>query len=218
MLRAIFWDNDGVLVDTERLYYEATRDALARAGVELREEVYEDLSLRQGRSVFELLSGHGADDDEIARLRAERDAHYLHLLRAPRLVIDGVEDTLRALHGRLRMGVVTSARKIHFDTIHRASGLVRYFDFVLTREDYERTKPDPEPYLKALERAGLRADECIVIEDTERGLRSATAAGMRCIVIPSALAPSGDFSAAHAVLSRVRDVERELRGWIGSDG
>jgi HAD superfamily hydrolase (TIGR01509 family) len=210
MLRAILWDNDGVLVDTERLYYQATRAALARAGMELSEEVYEDVSLRQGHSVFELLRRRGGGEDEIERLRAERDAHYLGLLESGGLVIEGVEETLRALHGKLAMAVVTSARRIHFDTVHRASGLARYFDFVLTREDYGRCKPDPEPYRTALVRTGLRADECLVIEDTERGLVSATEAGMRCIVIPNSLARSGDFSRAHAVLGGVRGVVAEV--------
>ena len=210
MLRAIFWDNDGVLVDTERLYYDATRGALGRAGVELTEEAYEDLSLRQGLSVFELLRRRGTGEEEIQRLRTERDADYLRLLQVGGLVIDGVEETLGALHGKLRMGVVTSAQKQHFEVAHRGSGLARYFDFVLTREDYERTKPDPEPYLKALERSGVEPDECIVIEDTERGLQSARAAGIRCIVIPNPLIRGGDFSAAHAVLSNVRDVVDEV--------
>ena len=211
MLRAIFWDNDGVLVDTERLYYDATRAALGRAGVELTEEVYEDLSLRQGRSVFDLLRDRGTVEEEIQRLRSERDADYLRLLQEGAIVIDGVEDTLRALHGKIGMAVVTSSQKQHFDVAHRASGLARYFDFVLTREDYERTKPDPEPYLTALARTGVEPDECIVIEDTERGLLSARAAGIRCIVIPNRLIRSGDFSAAHAVLPSVRDVVATLQ-------
>jgi HAD superfamily hydrolase (TIGR01509 family) len=210
MLRAIFWDNDGVLVDTERLYYDATRATLATAGMELTEDVYEDLSLRQGLSVFELLRRRGGNEEEIARLRAERDAVYLRLLQERPLVIEGVEDTLSALHGKLTMGVVTSAQKVHFDTVHRASGLGRYFDFVLTREDYERSKPDPEPYLAALRHTGFGPDECIVIEDTERGLLSARAAGIRCIAIPNRLIRRGDFSAAHAVLGSVRDVAPEV--------
>jgi HAD superfamily hydrolase (TIGR01509 family) len=210
MIRAILWDNDGVLVDTERLYFEATRVALGRAGLRLTEDVYADLSLRQGRSVFDLLRQRGDGDAEIARLRGERDAHYLRLLQAGRPLIDGVEDTLRALHGKFRMGVVTSAQKVHFDAVHRATGVERYFEFVLTREDYERTKPDPEPYRKAVGRMALHPDECIVIEDTERGLASARAAGLRCIVIPSPLAPAGNFSAAHAVVASVREVLRLL--------
>jgi HAD superfamily hydrolase (TIGR01509 family) len=211
MLRAVFWDNDGVLVDTERLYFEATREALGRAGLELSEAAFADLSLRQGLSVFDLLRRRGTGEGEIERLRAERDATYLRLLQAGALAIEGVEETLSALHGRLRMGVVTSAQRKHFDVAHRSSGLARYFDFVLTREDYGRTKPDPEPYLTALARTGMRPNECVVIEDTERGLLSARAAGIRCIVIPNALARSGDFSTAHAVLSSVRHVVRTLQ-------
>jgi HAD superfamily hydrolase (TIGR01509 family) len=206
MLKAVLWDNDGVLVDTEGLYFEATRRTLADAGVEMTREHYADISLRQGRSAFEMLCEGGMSTDKIQRLRASRDNRYSALLRSRPLVIDGVEETLAALHGTIRMGVVTSSRKVHFDLIHRSTGLLGYFDLVLTREDYRQTKPDPEPYRTALERTGLEARDCVVVEDTERGMLSAVAAGIRCLVIPNALNRNGDFSAAHEVLTDVREV------------
>lgn len=206
MLKAILWDNDGVLVDTEGLYFEATRQTLAAAGVEMTRERYADISLRQGRSAFEILRERGVSDDKIDRLRAGRDDRYSALLRSRPLLIDGVEETLAALHGSIRMGVVTSSRKVHFDLIHRSTDLLGFFELVLTREDYRQTKPDPEPYRTALERAGLAAHECVVVEDTERGMMSAVAAGIPCLVIPNPLNREGDFSAAHEVLANVREV------------
>lgn len=210
MLKAVFWDNDGVLVDTEGLYFEATRSTLAGVGVGVTAEQYADISLRQGRSVFDLVRDRGASAAEIERLRAKRDDHYAALLQSRALLIEGVRETLAALHGQIRMAVVTSSRKVHFDLIHRSTGLLGYFELVLTREDYRETKPDPEPYRTALERAGLEAHECVVVEDTERGMLSAVAAGIRCIVIPNQLNHAGDFSPAHRVLASVRDVVPEI--------
>ena len=69
------------------------------------------------------------------------------------------EEVLRSLHGQVRMGVVTSARRIHFEAAHARTGLRQYLDFVLTREDYKLTKPHPEPYLTALARHGLRPED-----------------------------------------------------------
>lgn len=210
MLKAVLWDNDGVLVDTEGLYFEATRLALAGAGVEFTAEQFADISLRQGRSAFELLRGRGVATAEIERLRAGRDDRYAALLGSRALLIDGVRETLVALHGQVRMGIVTSSRKHHFDLIHRSTGLLPYFELVLTREDYHRTKPDPEPYRTALQRVGLEAHECVVVEDTERGMLSAVAAGIRCIVVPNRLNGTGDFSPAHRVLADVREVAQVI--------
>lgn len=210
MLKAVLWDNDGVLVDTERLYFDASRAALARAGVALTEAAYADLSLRQGRSTFELAVDRGIAQNLIAQLRAWRDEEYARLLAGSEVGIDGVERTLQALGDKLRMGVVTSAQRAHFEIVHRRTGFLRYIEFVLTREDYLHTKPDPDPYLTALALGGLRPEECVVIEDTERGLAAATAAGIRCIVVPNPLAPAADFSTAHKVVSNVTEAGAEI--------
>ncbi len=104
------------------------------------------------------------------------------------------------------MGIVTSSRRDHFDVIHGRTDLLKYFDFVLTSGDFKRSKPHPDPYLMAIERSGLQPDECIAIEDSERGLEAATLAGIRCIVIPTALTRGCDFASAHRVVSSVTDV------------
>jgi len=215
MLKAILWDNDGVLVDTEGLYYRATRDALAGVGVDLTPELFMQISLRQGRSAFDVAARHGVPAERIARLRIERDEHYSEILRRGVPPVDGIENTLAELHGRVTMAVVTSAQRRHFDLIHRSSGLLRFFDFVLTREDYEHTKPHPDPYLTALARAGLRADQCVVVEDSERGCLSAAAAGIRVLAVPNHMTRTNDFSSAYKVLSSVRDVTREVRSMLG---
>jgi HAD superfamily hydrolase (TIGR01509 family) len=204
-LEAVFWDNDGILVDTEELYYQATRMVLAEAGFAITAETFTELALRQGRSVFDLLR-ESFDDAAIERLRAERNARYAARLAAGVPALDGIEAVLAALHGRVTMGVVTSTNPEHFEIIHRGTGLARYFDFVLTNVDYERTKPDPAPYLAALRRSDLSAAQCIAIEDSERGLAAARAAGLRCIVVPRGLTRGGDFGAAYRVLDDVRDI------------
>jgi HAD superfamily hydrolase (TIGR01509 family) len=204
--KAIFWDNDGVLVDTEYVYFEATRDVLASVGIQLSEELYKDLFLVQGRGAWHLARERGISANEIARLRQERnDLYGTWLAKEPRLV-EGITDVLDALHGRFRMGVVTSSRRDHFDVIHRQTGLLKYFDFVLTADDLRRVKPDPEPYLRAVERSGVDRDACVAIEDSERGLESARRAGVRCIVVPTALTRGTAFAAADRVLDGIGEV------------
>ncbi len=83
------------------------------------------------------------------------------------------------------MGIVTSSQRIHFAAIHEKSGLLSYFEFVLTREDFANAKPAPDGYREGLRRRGLPAKECLAVEDSERGLVSARAAGLECVVVPN---------------------------------
>jgi len=205
-VEALFWDNDGVLVDTEHLYFEATRDTLATRGLTLTEAHYLDLFLLQGRGILHFADEFGWDESELDAIRRERGALYSQLLRERSRVIDGVEEVLAALHGRMRMGIVTSSQREHFDIIHAASGLLQYFEFVLASGDYSEPKPHPAPYLKAIERTGVPRDACLVIEDTERGLTSATEAGLKCVVVPSRLTAGRPFTGAHRVLGDIREL------------
>lgn len=208
---ALFWDNDGILVDTEPIYFAVTRTALARLGVDLSLEIYQQLSLREGRSCFDLALERGVSPEEIERSREVRNAHYIARLEEGVDPIHAVEETLERVHGRFPMAVVTSSYKEPFALVHARSGLLRFFDFVLASGDYARHKPHPEPYLAAAARAGVDPGDCWAVEDTERGVQSAVAAGMRCIAIPTELSRRGDFSAADSVLGSIADLPALLR-------
>ncbi len=179
MLRAILWDNDGVLVDTEGLYFQASREALERLGIRLSEAHFIERFLKASEGLARITDEH---------------------------VIDGAHQVLRQLHGTVRMGIVTSSRREHFEIIHADTGLLDWIDFTLVREDYRHSKPDPEPYLTAMRQNGLGADECVVIEDSDRGLRAAQAAGLRCIVIPQGLTRGLDFTGSLRQLNDIRQV------------
>jgi HAD superfamily hydrolase (TIGR01509 family) len=210
MIRAIFWDNDGVLVDTERLFFAATRQTLARVGIVLTKELFVELILVQGKGAWHLASEKGYSPEYIEHLRRERDDLYTKFLCEQSIVIEGARETLEFLHGRYLMGVVTSSKKEHFNVIHQLSGLLPYFDFVLTGNDYSKFKPDPEPYLLAIKRSGFRKEECLAIEDSERGLKSAKSAGIKCFIIPNELTRTGNFSHADKILGSIKDVLQEL--------
>src|SRR5437899_1492787 len=106
----VLWDNDGVLVDTEGLYFRATKTVLATIGINLTPEQFKEISLRRGESTFLLAAEQGVNAEEIACLRTKRDRLYTELLQSEPCVVEGAEEVLRALYGRVRMGVVTSSR------------------------------------------------------------------------------------------------------------
>jgi beta-phosphoglucomutase-like phosphatase (HAD superfamily) len=118
MFKAILWDNDGVLVDTEPLYRDATRQIFASAGIDLNDDDYRRFFLEQNNGAWHLLSAQGRADDEIARLRDDRNRLYSTMLRGRDHSISGVREVVQSLHGRYAMGIVTSSRREHFEIIH----------------------------------------------------------------------------------------------------
>jgi len=206
MVKTIFWDNDGILVDTEKLYYKASKLTFAKVGIDLTSELYVEYFLKQSHGTWHLAKELGYSDETISELRNERNQLYSKLLETEIEIIDGAEPVLRELYGRVKMGIVTSSRKDHFEIIHRQTGFLKYFDFIVTSEDVKNTKPDPEPYLKALQLSGMKKEECIVIEDSERGLRSAIAAGLKCYIVPTPLTINSNFSGAEKILDNIKEI------------
>jgi HAD superfamily hydrolase (TIGR01509 family) len=199
----IFWDNDGVLVDTEGLYYQASREALTRIGFDLTIQQFIAISLASGRSVFELAT---TDAQLMDDLRQWRNQRYSALLAEQDLLLPGVREILTQLAMHKKMAIVTSSRRDHFNLIHANTDLLHLFEFVLCREDYQAAKPDPEPYLLALQHSGCAPCQCLVIEDSARGLAAAKAAGLTCWVMPSAQTRGQDFAAADRVLHRLGEL------------
>lgn len=210
MFKAVFFDNDGVLVDTEHLYFRATREVFRHKGVILTKEMYVEYLLRQGKGAWFLLEQRNYSQQEIENLRRERNRIYSALLQSETIVIYGVEAALKRLYGKVMLGIVTSSRRDHFEIIHRKTGILPYFHFYLTIEDYEKAKPDPESYLKAVEKSGFRPDECLVVEDSERGLMAAAAAGLRCMVVPRGMTGDGKFAQTYRVAINLAEAVDEI--------
>lgn len=208
MISTVLFDNDGVLVDTERVFYESNRHMLEEFGVKLDETEFSKLSLSKGMSLADIIVSLGNSPETAEEARRRRNVVYDRMLleRGASLVIPRVPEVLAGLHRNFRIGVVTCCQKMHFKTIHDTSGLRPFFDFVVGDGDFERHKPYPDPYLTALERAGITPDEAIAVEDSERGVLSAIRAGLRVAAIPRGISLCGDFSAATWRLQDIREL------------
>lgn len=210
MYRTILWDNDGILVKSEELYYEATREVLREVDIELTLDTYRQYFLKEKGGAWHLVKGKGYDQPFVERMRAARNELYASLLETRDITVEGAEEVLGELAGRFRMGIVTSSRRDHFEIIHRRTGFLRYFDFVVGEGDFRSSKPDPEPYRVAIERSATPPGACLAVEDSERGLLAAKGAGLACWVIPTDLTAESDFSAADRVVENIRLVPRLL--------
>ncbi len=204
--KAIFFDSDGLLVDTEGLSFETTRRVFASVGVEMTKEWYIRENLGKGRRSAELLQSHGIPEGQILELMHQRGEMYAQFLQKEVMPMDGVREVLETLRGKCILGVVTSSRKEYFDIIMKKTHLRSFFDFVVNREDVQNIKPDPEPYLKALEISKQSPEECLALEDSYRGVQAAKAAGLTCYAISDELTRTQNFSIADRVLHSIREI------------
>lgn len=195
MKKYILFDHDGVLVDTEFWYYKAGERALADIGLTLDKDRYlRDMS--QGLGTWAQARAAGVDEQTISRQREVRNDYYQGYLRTEAIEIEGVVETLAELSQHVRMAIVTTAKRTDFEIIHEKRQIRRFMDFVLVREDYKLPKPHPEPYLTGLKRLGANKEETLVVEDSSRGLNSAVAAGIDCVIVHNDFTKAHDFSHA----------------------
>jgi beta-phosphoglucomutase len=209
-LRAVLFDFDGVIVDSEPLHYGALRDALAAEGIGIDEQAYRTCYLAyDDRGAIRLaLERHGVPWDA-ARLTAiaERKAAHFERLLPGVAFFPGSRELVRALAAELPLGIASGALRTEIEAILDAGGLRGAFTGIVGAEDVRRGKPDPEPYLTAMARLavpGWRPDDCLAFEDSVPGILSARAAGMTVV--------AATHTYAAAKLSAARRVVDSLAG------
>ena len=168
--------------------------------------------MTQGLATWAQAKAAGIDEQTISRQREVRNAYYQEYLRTEDIEIEGVLETLDILAREYRMGIITTSKPQDFALIHEERSILGHMEFYLTREDYERAKPHPEPYLRGLQRFGAAAAETVVIEDSARGLKSAIAAGIDCIVVANEFTAAHDLSEATARVAAFRELPSTIKG------
>jgi len=174
--RAVLFDMDGVVVDTEPIHEEALQRLYAARGWPLADPRFFAFKGRTPDEVFgELADEHGGAADELA---AEKHAHYELLFEQRGRLIPGVTTFLDALdRASLPAVLVTSGRRAEVARVFARFGLEGRFRAVVAAEDVTRSKPDPEPYIAGAAHAGMPPKACLVVEDTVHGVRAGVAAG-----------------------------------------
>ncbi|MEV5327717.1 HAD family phosphatase [Nonomuraea sp. NPDC052634] len=212
---AVFFDMDGLLVDSERVWLEIETGVMARLGAAWTPEHQANLvGGSMERTVDYMLAVSGADVPPES-IRAWMTDGMVARLQDGVPVMPGASELLDALRDEgVPVGLVTSSVRPIADAVLKSVGRER-FDLVVTADDVTRTKPDPEPYLTAARRLGVEPARCVVLEDSPNGVAAATAAGCAVVAVPS-LVPVEEAPGRLVVPSLTRVGVADLRALLGS--
>jgi beta-phosphoglucomutase family hydrolase len=216
-VRAVIFDLDGVLVDSEPLLYEAERLMLAEHGIDLTPEMKRPFIGLGGREILEAFAetfGLDADIDVLA----DRKMSLYRTLLATVSGFAATADLARSLHDAgVPVAVASGSTPEAIEAALKAIGLRELFDVVVSVEEVSSGKPAPDVFLEAARRLRVAPAACVVVEDAIPGVRAARAAGMRCIAIPSVPDPlHEDFATVDLLVAGGMEGARaeEMLAWI----
>ena len=212
--RAVIFDMDGVLVDSEPAFFEALNEVLAPTGKQIDWERYQRFLgtsvSATWRGVIETL-GLEADPQQYVERYNEV---LLDVLRRPRPLLPGVAALIKELKRRkVPIGLATSSWQAWVEAVLESVALpLETFDAVVWRQMVEKSKPAPDLYLKAAELLLMPPEGCIAIEDTPAGIAAAKAAGMFAVQVRSASTAFPPIDNADLVLESLEDFPMEMVG------
>jgi HAD superfamily hydrolase (TIGR01509 family) len=194
MPAAVVFDMDGLLFDTETLYQEAALLAAAEGGHPATADIFFQLIGVPWTRGRELLLGHFGEDFPVDEFVTVWVRHF-EAIAATRLALKpGVVELLDLLDAlRLPRAIATSSSHRTVEQHLDAGGLTGRFDAIVGAGDYAHGKPAPDPFLAAAARLGVAPGECLALEDSHNGVRSAVAAGMMTIMVPDLLPPTDEI-------------------------
>jgi len=205
-IKAVCFDMDGLLFNTEDLYDEMGVEMLRRRGKTLDHELVRRMMGLQADAALKLFIEHYDLSDTAEELKQEGDEFFDRHLPTRLAPMSGAVRLLDSLtQNKTRpLALTTSSDKAAVERIMAICDFRHHFDFWLTAEDIEQSKPHPEIYATAAERFGITTNEMLVFEDSENGCKSGVAAGAHVIAIPSKL--THDYTGSLFVAESLEDV------------
>jgi putative hydrolase of the HAD superfamily len=207
-MRALIFDFDGLIVDTESAIYEAWRELYLFHGHDLELPTYvqcvgSTFSHYDPMAALEDLTGNPVLWDEVL---PQKDARIRELQRGLD-TMPGIRTLLvEAERSGLPCAVASSSSRRHVQGWLDRTGIADAFTVIRTRDDVTRAKPFPDLFLAAAEGLGVSPGETLVLEDSSNGLRAALTAGAPCVIVPSPITRGSDFSGAAAILESLETV------------
>lgn len=198
MIKAVIFDRDGVIISSENIHQEAVARAFADFSITLTSDEMDFVIGRHPTDYLDLFAETYDFDKELWKKNQKK--YYYELFPT----VEPFDDVVRLIKelsdNNISLGLTTSSGKEGTDILLTRLGFTKTFSAVVCQGEYERGKPEPDPYLLTAKKLGVSPSECLVFEDTALGVTAAKSAGMRCVALPNQYTKDNDFSAADLVV------------------
>jgi len=213
MLKAVLFDMDGVIVDTEPLHFKAYHQMFDDVSIYVSEDLYKTFTGKSTLEICNTLCENFQLTKSPEELVAIKRKHFEYLFNNDRdlQLLDGVLELIKDYHKhQLTLILASSASMPNINRIFKRFDLDQYFKAKLSGADLKASKPHPEIFIKAAEASGFEKHECIVIEDSTNGIEAAKSAGIFCVGFKSPHSIHQDYSKADMVISAFSEIHYEL--------
>ncbi|OLQ91292.1 haloacid dehalogenase [Vibrio panuliri] len=194
MLKAVLFDMDGLIFDTERVYKQSWQYAAQQQNLHLSDEFYQQFIGVQDADCERKLLEYFADDIDMPRYVQQRNQHF-HRQRNQGIALKtGFSELFNQIKQcGLMTAIVTSSQRKEVEFNFASTTYLAQFDIIITAEDVPRGKPHPDCYLLACQRLNIPPNQSLVLEDSNQGVRAALAAGCLAVMIPDLAPPETDL-------------------------
>ncbi|WP_339751793.1 HAD family phosphatase [uncultured Winogradskyella sp.] len=209
MLKAILFDMDGVIVDTEPLHRKAYHQMFDDVNIKVNSVLYESFTGQSTINICKRLVDHFNLNEEPKYLVNLKRKHFKYLFEndSNLVLIDGVLERIKDYYyNGLKLVVASSASMPNINRIFDRFDLNPYFSAKFSGSDLKQSKPHPEIFIKAAESTGFNKSECMVIEDSTNGIKAAHLGGIFCAGFKSEHSSGQDYSLANIVISDFREI------------
>lgn len=183
MIKGVIFDMDGVIVDSEQLHEFCEKQVLKEYNINLTPSIFAEVKGLRDKEALHYYSRRFKVNEHPEVLYQKKMELFLRLLKKRTRLYHGFKTLAKDCKDKFKVGLVTSSSKQSVSVILRHFDIKHFFDAIVTGEEVTLAKPYPEPYLKIAEKLHIKANQCLVIEDTIHGITAAKTAGAKCIAV-----------------------------------
>jgi len=212
---AVIFDMDGLMFDTEKLAYEGWKETGKSAGFDITDEIILTSIGRTKEDTEIIMKRHFGEDFPYTELRKQKILYSQNYIKTNGMPIKlGLLKLLDFLNGKgIKTAVATSSDRIRTEENLNCCNILDKFDNIVCGDEVERGKPEPDIFLLAAKKLGCRPAECIVLEDSENGIKAAYKAGMMSIMIPDMITPTDELKKlTHQIFESLEHVVGYIEG------
>ncbi|MEA1981508.1 MAG: HAD family phosphatase [candidate division Zixibacteria bacterium] len=209
MITTIICDLDGTLVNTECHHMSSYQEVFKKYNINLSDEEYRVHWIRDGKTIREFVKKHNINHDP-KELHRQKSIIYKQKIESNLDLCEGAFEFLENIKNDFRLALATNSFYEFTNIILQKTNIKKFFNIIVTRDKIKSLKPDPEIFIKTAELLNVNVSDCLVLEDAQKGIEAASAAGMKSIAIPNIYTFDNDFSKADLILKSLKEINHKI--------